>query len=173
MRSQQVLSQRRAWELPISSKQQPSSPTQRQPVGLEAGIAAVLLAALGFALVLGYAAASATITRNGYIEMGLREEIEDLRAQSALLRYQIHLAGSGERMREAAARLGLEPAHPFDEVDYVLLPHSAPGDVSRVAAAEGQAESAGIASALAELAAGVVTSTAGRAEASTAAGHRR
>jgi hypothetical protein len=133
----------------------------------------VLLAALSLSLILGYAAASATIARNGYVEMGLHQEIEELRAEAALLRYQIHLAESGERVRHVAERLGLMPADPVREVDYILLPYPASGQTTRLAAHTGEDTSAGLASALAEFAAGVVTSAGGRAEASTAEGYRR
>lgn len=161
----------RAIELPASSKQQPTSPTQTRSAGVEPGIAAVLLAALSFSLILGYAAASATIARNGYVEMGLRQEIEELRAETALLRYQIHLAESGERIRQVAARLGLNPVDPVHGVDYVLLPYPT-SEGSAQAAGTGDDGPKGLASALAEFAAGVVGSTEGRAEASTAGGHR-
>ncbi len=133
----------------------------------------MLLAALGFSLILAYAAASATIARNGYIEMGLHQEIEELRAEAALLRYQVHLAESGERVHQVAERLGLTPADPVREVDYILLPSPASDEITRLAADTGATTSAGLASALAEFAAGVVTSAGGRAEASTAEGHRR
>ena len=172
MASQQVMWHGRAEELPISSKQQPSSLPQTRPAGIQAGFAAIVLAALSFSLILAYAAASAGITRNGYREMALRQEIEDLRAQTALLRYQIDLAESSGRVHETAFRLGLTPADPSREVDYVLLPHSAPGDPAQLAAADPTEESAGLAAALAQFAAGVVTSAGGRAEASTDKGHR-
>jgi cell division protein FtsB len=165
------MSQCRAKELPISSKQQPSSLTQRRSTGIEPGIAAVLLAALGFSLVLGYAAASATIARNGYVEMGVRQEVEELRAEIALLRYQIHLAESGERIRQVAARLGLSPVDPVHEVDYILLPHPASAGPTELARGVGEDSPADLASALAEFAAGVVASAEGRAEASTVEGH--
>lgn len=172
MASQQVMWQGRAEELPISSKQQPSSLPQTRPAGIQAGVAAVVLAALSFSLILAYAAASASITRNGYREMARHQEIDDLRAQTALLRYQIDLAESSGRVHETAARLGLTPADPSREVDYVLLPYSAPGDPVQLAAADPAEESAGLAAALAQFATGVVTSAGGRAEASTGKGHR-
>lgn len=132
----------------------------------------MLLAALSFSLILGYAAASATIARNGYVEMGLRQEIEELRAETALLRYQIHLAESGERIRQVAARLGLSPVDPVHGVDYVLLPYPTSDGSAQVATGTGDDGPTGLASALAEFAAGVVGSAEGRAEASTAGGHR-
>ena len=87
IQSQQLLWQGRARELLISSKQQPGSLPRTRPVGIAAGLAAVVLAALVFSLVLSYAIACAATTRNGYSEIALRREIEDLRAQTALLRY--------------------------------------------------------------------------------------
>jgi len=173
MASQQVMWQGRAEELPISSKQQPSSLPQTRPAGIQAGFAAVVLAALSFSLVLAYAAVSASITRNGYREMALRQEMEDLRAQAALLRYQIQMAESSGRVHETAAQLGLTPADPVREVDYVLLPYSVTGDRMQLAAADPTEESAGLTAVLAEFAAGVATSAGGRAEASTGEGHRR
>jgi len=171
MKSQQVMWQGRAQELPISSKQQPGSLPLTRPVGIEAGVAAVLLAALFFSLVLGYAATRATITRNGYVEMRLRQDIEELRAQTALIRYQIHMAESSDRIHEAAARLGMAPSDAVDGVDYVVLPYSAPGEDTRLAAADPADGQTGLASALAHFAAGAVTAG-GRAEASTTSGHR-
>ncbi len=171
MKSQQLMWQGQAQELPISSKQQPGSLPLTRPVGIEAGMAAVLLAALSFLLVLGYAAAKAKITRNGYVEMALRQDIEELRAQTALIRYQIHLAESSERIHETAYRLGMEPSDPVGDVDYVLLPYSAPGEDTRLAAADPADGQSGLTSALAHYAAGVVTAG-GRAEASTTSSHR-
>ena len=172
MAPQQMMWQGRPEELPISSKQQPRSLPQPRPTGIQAGFAAVVLAALSFSLVLAYAAASASITRTGYQQMALRQEIEDLRAQTALLRYQIDQAKSSGRVHETAFQLGLVQADPSREVDYVLLPYSAPGDAARLAAADPREESAGLAAALAQFAAGVVTRAGGRAEASTDKGHR-
>ncbi len=120
---------------------------------------------------LAYAAASATINRNGYREMGLRQEIEEARAQTALLRYQIHLAESSPRVQGAAARLGMVPADPVREVDYVLL-RPLSEEAPELAAVDATEGSASLATALAELAAGVVSSAGGCAEASTDRGHR-
>ena len=137
-------------------------------------MAAVVLAALGFSLVLAYAAASALTTRNGYDEMTLRREIEDLRAQNAVQQYQFHVASSQESVGEAASRLGLRPADPLQEVDYVILPRDMlKKDDARVLAQELTRETGAVRAALAGLAAGVVTSVDGRAEASTTEGHRQ
>jgi len=131
-----------------------------------------VIAALAFSLVLAYGMASAAITRDGYTEQSLRREIEDLRAQTALLRYQIHLAQSSERVSETAQRLGLDPADPETDVDYVLLPHSAPVETTELAAADPNDGSTTLAAAVAEFAAGMVSSAGGRAEASVEEGHR-
>jgi hypothetical protein len=170
MKSQHAVWQSRTPKLSISSKQQPDRLPLVRPVTIEAGLAAVLLTALGFALVLAYAAASATIARNGYAEMQLRQEVEDLRARNALLRYQNHFAASSERVHQTAQQLGLAMADPVAAVDYVSLPSSTPAQVTRVALAP-RGEWATVSSLLSELATGV--SAGGRAEASTDSGHRR
>jgi hypothetical protein len=172
MKSQQATWQLPTQELPISSKQQPSSLRRVSPAGIEAGFAAIALAALGFSLILGYAAATASNMRAGYEELGLRQQIEDLRAQTALLRYHIHLTESNERIPQTATRLGLKAGDPIEEVDYVLLPHSATPDARQLAESD-PTETGGLAAALAGVAAGVVGSAEGRAEASTIDSRRR
>jgi len=126
-----------------------------------------MLAALFVSLALIYGAASALVVRNGYVSMALRRQIADLRAQNSLLEYQINQARSSAQTPEAAQRLGLRPADPVQEVDYVALPYS-PGDSGVPAAGE---PAGWLASALAGLATEVV-STGGTAEASTVQGHR-
>jgi hypothetical protein len=169
MKSQQLMWQSRAPELSISSKQQPGSLPRMRPVTMEAGIAAVVLTALAFALVLAYAATSAATARNGYAEMQLRQEIEDLRARTSLLRYQNHLGESSARVNQTAARLGLVMSDPIEAVDYVPLPFSAPTQLTRLALAPA-GERATMSSVISEFATGV--SAGGRAEASTDSGHR-
>jgi hypothetical protein len=172
MQSQQVTWHGRALEAPTASKQQPGSFAQRRPVGVEVGFAAVVLAALGFSLVLAYAAMSALTTRNGYAEMTITREIENLRAQNAVLQYQLHVASSKESVQEAASRLGLRLADPLHEVDYVILPRDMPKEDAIMLGKDLSRETGGVRAALAELAAEVVTSTDARAEASTVEGHR-
>jgi len=169
MKSQQLMWQSRAPELSISSKQQPGSLPRMRPVTIEAGIAAVVLTALGFAFVLAYGAASAAIARNGYAELQLRQQLEDLRARTALLRYQNDFVASSTRLQQTAAQLGLAMGDPIGAVDYVPIPSSAPTQVTRLATAPAS-ERGGIASVLGEFASGV--SAGGRAEASTENGHR-
>lgn len=172
MQSQLQTQQGRMRELPTSSKQQPGGSPRRRPVGVDAGIAAVALAALGMALVLCYATGCAVTIKNGYTEMGLHRQIEDLRAGNALLRYQINVAQSAGHIEEAAARLGLRPADPVQEVDYIACPE--PEATMQLAAAEATEEAGGIRAAVAGYASRVVGSGLGaRAEASTATGHRR
>ncbi|MBN1460955.1 MAG: hypothetical protein JXA57_15595 [Armatimonadetes bacterium] len=165
MKSQQARWQLPTQELPISSKQQPCSLTRVSPAGIEAGFAAIVLAALSFSLVLAFAAATAANIRAGYEELELRQDIEGLRAETALLRYHIHLAESSGRIPQAATELGLRPGDPVEEVDYVLLPHSVTEDQRHLAQVD-PIEKRGLAAALAEVAAGVVGSAEGRAEAS-------
>ena len=132
----------------------------------------MVLTALGFALVLAYAGASAAIARNGYAEMQLRQEIEELRARTALLRYQNHRDGSSAQVRATAERLGLVMSEVTDAVDYVRLPYSAPAQVTRLAVAPaGERPSLSLSSAISEFATEV--SAGGQAEASTDSGHRR
>lgn len=170
MQSQQLMWHNRVRELHAASKQQPSSLPRKRPVGIEAGLTAVVLAALGFCLVLGYAALSALSTRNGYTEIGLRREIEDLRARNALLRYQVHLTESNGNVQAAAEDLGLRPADPVREVDYVILPYSTGADGIQIAA-DSDRRGMGVTAVLGQLAAEVVTAGS-RADASTVSGHR-
>ena len=171
MQSQQLMWQGRTRELPISSKQQPGSFAQRRPVGIQAGLGALVLAALCFTLIVGYAVADALTTRNGYAEMALQREIEDLQAQNALLRYQIYVAKSQTNIQEVAERLGMRPADPMGEVDYVLLPEATARGEIWLAAEDGTAEPGGIGATLAGLATEVMTGAGGLAEASTGEGH--
>jgi len=171
-KSQQVMSQGPAGDLPISSKRQPSRSSRAWPGGIEPGLAATALAALSLSLVLFYAMASAVTTRNGYRAIGLRREIEDLQAQEALLRYQINLTQSQQRIAQAASRLDLRPADPVREVDYVVLPSFASEAEIKVAEGNGGQGQRGVAAVLAGLASGVVDSAGGCAEASTGQGHR-
>lgn len=122
-----------------------------------------MLAALALSLILGYAAASAVSIQNGYTAMALRRETEDLRAQNLLLRHQIDVTKSNQRLREAATRLGLHPAHPVLEADYIVLP----GPAAQTAQAGESQPRRGLAARLARLAMAVVGSADGRAEAST------
>jgi len=135
-------------------------------------LAATVLAALVLSLMLFYAVGSAVAARNGYSAMALRREIEDLRAQNALLRYQINLTESNQRIQEAAVRMGLRPADPVQEVDYVFLPYPERGAATALAAADPTRASGGLAAALSELAEEVTISARTRAEASTDQGHR-
>lgn len=137
-------------------------------MGVEARFAAALLAALALSTVVGYVAASACATRNGYTEMGLVREVEDLRAATALLRYQAHVAESTANVHDAAAELGMRAADPIHDVDYVLLPHSSEEQEGTQLASRAE-EGESLAAQLAERAVGVI-SVGGRAEASTATG---
>jgi hypothetical protein len=171
MQSQQLSQHGRTRELPTASEQQPSSLPRKKPVVLEAGFAAAALAALALFLVIVYVAASATLTRNGYVEMALTEEIESLHAETALLRYQVHVAGSSATVDEEAADLDLHRADPMYDVDYVLLPSGGSDGPMRLASGSPAEEGVSLAATLAEYAVGVVT-VGGRAEASTTASHR-
>lgn len=133
-------------------------------------MAATVLAALSLFLVLCYGASCAVVTRNGYAAMRLRQEIGALRAQGALLRYQIQVTQSKQRIIESAKRLGLEPADPVRDVDYVAVP-SSEGEMELAGAGPTQGEG-GLSALLAELASGVVGSGRGEAEASTGEGRR-
>lgn len=170
--SQQAFAVDRDRDLSTSSRPQPGRFSRKRPVGIEAGIAAVALAALGLALTLAYAAQNAVCTRNEYTALALRREIEDLRAQNALLRYQINLSASTTRMEQVASRLNLRPADPIKEVDYILLPHS---DQQQAQMAELDPARAprGFRRVMAELADELVGSAGGRAEASTGESHRK
>ena len=153
-------------DLPVSPKQQPRSVPGRRSRGIATGIAAFVLAALSFSLVLAYAAISTVGTRNGYTAMALRGETEDLRAQNLLLRHQIDVAESNQRLREAAPRLGLRPAHGAAEADYVVVPGLVAADAGAADAPEARPQG-GLAARMARLATAVVGSADRRAEAST------
>jgi len=155
----------------MSSKQQPDRFARRRPIGIEAGIAAVVLAALGLALTLVYAAQNAVCTRNGYTALALQRDLEDLQAQNSLLRYQINQGESTRRVEQVAGGLHLRPADPIREVDYVVLPHS---DQPQAQLAEIDPAKApkGLAGVMATLAHEVVGSAGGQAEASTGVSHR-
>jgi hypothetical protein len=172
MQSQLETQQGRMRELPTFSKQQPGGLPRRRPMGVDARIAAVVLAALGMALVLCYAAGCAMTIKNGYTEMGLHRQIEDLRAGNALLGYQINVAQSAGHIEQEAARLGLRAADPVREVDYITCP--GPEADMQLAAADSMEGAGGIGAAVAGYASRVVGGGLGaRAEASTATGHRR
>jgi len=171
MQSQQLKWQGRTSDLSISSKRQPDRFLRRRPVGMQAGFAATLLAALTLSFMLVYAMSCALTTRNAYAAMSLRREIEDLKAQNALVRYQINLTESNQRIQQAAAAMNLRPAD-AQEVDYVLLPASDKDAGMQLATTGPTRASAGLAATLAELAAEVADSTRGRAEASTNKSHR-
>lgn len=167
VQSQQLLPQGRTSELPTSSKKQPSSSPQKRPVGIETGLAALVLAALTFSLILCYAAECTIAARDGYEAMSVQREIEDLRAQNALLRYQINVAHSNQRLEHAAVGLSMRPADAVREVDYVLLPHPDPGDAVQVAEGDPSRDPGALEAALTGFAAEVAGSFGGRAEAST------
>lgn len=140
-------------------------------MGMQAGFAATLLAALILSLMLLYAMACALTARNSYAAMSLKREIEDTKAQNALLQYQINLTESNQRVQQAADKMNLRPSE-TQEVDYVLLPHSDKDAGIQLATTGPNRASAGLAAALAELATEVVGSTGGRAEASAEHSHR-
>ena len=89
MQSQQLKWQGRTRDLSISSKQQPDRSPWRRPVGMQTGLSATLLAALGLFFMLLSAMGIALTARNSYASMSLRREIEDVKAQNALLRYML------------------------------------------------------------------------------------
>jgi len=138
---------------------------------MQTGLSATLLAALGLFFMLLYAMGIALTARNSYASMSLRREIEDVKAQNALLRYQINLTESNQRVRQAAQQMQLRPSQ-VQEVDYVVIPGSAEDPGMQLATAGPTRASAGLAATLAELATEVVGSARGRAEASTEQGHR-
>jgi len=147
-------------DLPVSPKQQPCNSPWSRSRGIRAKVATSVLAALALSLILAYAAASAVGIQNGYTAMALRRETESLKAQNLLLQHQIDIAKSNQRLREAATRLGLHPADPVGEADYIVVP--------ALATAAGEAgPEGGLAARLARLAMAVVGSADGRAEAST------
>jgi len=172
MQSQQVLRQGRIRDLSPSSELQPDRLPRRRPVGMQAGLAATVLAALFLCVMLCYAVACAVTTRNGYGTMAMRREIEDVQAQNALLRYQIHVTESSQRVQRAAEDMELRPADPVTEVDYVALPYPDAGAERALAAADPTRESGGLAEVLAGLAMEVEHGARSRAEASTVEGHR-
>jgi hypothetical protein len=171
VRSQHVSSQHRKQGSQTSIAQQQGR-LLRRPVGIEAGIAAIVLAALGLSLALGFAAQNAVCIRNGYTAMALRRDIEELRASNALLRYQVNLTGSAQRVQQAAERLSLRPADPIKEVDYVALPADAVQGATAVASAD-TVKSPGALSAVLATLATEVGRTRGEAEASTGTSHRQ
>jgi hypothetical protein len=123
-------------------------------------------------MVVVFVAASASSTRSGYAEMALMREIEDLRAETALLRYQIHLGGSDLNVHQAALDLGMCPADAVRDVDYVLLPHpAADPSISRVASRPSADDHPSLPTRLARYATEVIP-TGGEAEASVTRGHR-
>ena len=154
-------------DLPVSPKQQPRRAPRSRSRGVTERVAAIVLAALALSLILGYAAASAVSIQNGYTAMALRRETEDLRAQNLLLQHQIDVTKSNQRLREAATRLGLHPAHPVLEADYIVLPGPAAAPGAQTAQAGESQPRRGLAARLARLAMAVVGSADGRAEAST------
>ncbi len=170
VRSQHVQSQHRKHSSQTSIAQQQGR-LLRKPVGIEAGLAAIVLAALGLSLALGFAAQNAMCIRNGYTAMGLRRDIEELRASNSLLRYQVNLTGSAQRVQQAAERLSLRPADPVNEVDYVALPADAAQGATQVATADETRSPGGISAVLAALA-NEVGRARGQAEASTGTSHR-
>lgn len=127
----------------------------------------MVLTALAYTLFLSYGATSALITRNGYTQMALTQEVQDLHAQIALLSYQVNVAESGPSVEQAAERLNMRPADPVTEVDYVLLPYPEPGSDFQLVAGR-----SGVGARLAQLAAEVASYSGDRAEASTFEGHR-
>jgi hypothetical protein len=138
---------------------------------MHAGFAATLLAALVLSLMLLYAMSCTLTTRNAYAAMSLRRETEDLKAQNTLMKYQINLTESSQRVQQAAANMNLRPAD-SREVDYVVLPPSDMDARIQQATTDSTRASTGLAGTLAELAAEVADSTRGQAEASTDKGHR-
>lgn len=138
---------------------------------MQAGLTVTLLAALGLFFMLIYAMGVALTARNSYASMSLRREIEDTRAQNALLRYQINLMESNGRVRQAAKQMQLRPSL-VQEADYVVIPDYSQDPGMQLATAGPTRASAGLAATLAELATEVVDSARGRAEASTVQGHR-
>jgi len=167
--SQQAYSQQRNQQLGILPLQQPGRNVGRKPVGIEAGIAASVLAALCLSLTLVYAAASSVCIRNGYAAQSVTRRLDDLRAGNELLRYQVNLSQSNYRVEQAAARLVMHPAG-TKEVDYVVLPRS--GQSVDLAQLDPARSSTGLRGVLTAFADQVVGSAGGHAEASTGASHR-
>jgi len=154
-------------DLPVSPKQQPSSFPLSRSRGIKARVAAIVLAALALSLILAYAAVSAVSIQNGYTAMALRRETEDLRAHNLLLQHQIDVTRSNQRLREAAARLGLHSADPVGEADYIVVSDLAVAAGAQTAQAGESRPEGGLAARLDRLAMAVVGSADGRAEAST------
>lgn len=169
--SQHALAQDRFQDLSSSSLLQPDRSLRRKPVGIQAGLVALVLAALTLSSMLAYAAVSALCLRNGYTEIALKRDIEDLRAHNALLKYQVNLSESNHRVEQVAARFSLRPADPVREVDYVALP-AADREEVRLATSDPARLPGGLSGAVAALANDLAAGAGGRAEASTAVNHR-
>lgn len=167
--SQHALAQQHTQKLNGLSLQQPGRVVSRKPVGIEAGIAALVLAALCLSLALVYAVQSAVCTKNGYTAQALKRSLEDVSAQNELLRYQINLGQSNYRVEQAASRLAMHPAS-SGEVDYVLLPQAERSvELAELDPVQTQGGLRGVLTAFADE---VVGSAAGHAEASTGTSHR-
>lgn len=166
MTSQQLRYQRPEPELLISSKQQPSTFWRTQPATLPATIAAVVLTALAFAFVLCFGIANAVINRNGYAEIRLRRDLEDLRARVALLQYQNDVAESSARVTKIASASGMaivESGH----TDTVIIPRTTASEEPQLALGPAAGRPVTASALLSEFTAG------GRAEASTDRGRLR
>jgi hypothetical protein len=98
--------------------------------------------------------------------MRLRREIEDMRAEGTLIRYQTNVSQSRRRVAQAATRMGLESADPVLGVDYVVLPAPAPEAGVGVAREESGTRRGGLAALLTGW-------LGGSAEASTHESHRQ
>ena len=130
-------------------------------------MAVVVLAALSLSLTLTYAAARAVCTKSGYVALALRRDIEDIRAQNALLNYQINLSKSTLQVEQVATQLNLRPADPVHDVDYVAV---APYTQSQVQLAEADPAQSrkGLTSVLTSVASQMATGVEGQAEAQPA-----
>jgi len=168
--SQHAYAQNRIQDLSIPSIQQPGRILGRRPVGIAAGHTAILLTALCLFFVLFYAVGCAYCARHGYTTLSLRREIEDLRAQNELLRYQINLSQSNYRVDQAAQRLEMHAADPAQEVDYVVLPTTE--DRAVLAEIDPVQTPHGFTGVVTAFADQVVGSAGGHAEASTGTSHR-
>ncbi len=170
--SQQAIAHDRNQDLSTpSNQQQPGRLVGRKPVGIEAGVAAVVLAALCLSLTLLYGVESAVCTKQGYAAISLKREIEDLRAENELLSYQINQSQSGYHVEQTAARLQMQAADPLKQVDYIVLSPSARDRVT-LAELDPVASRHGVSGVLTALAEEVVGSTRNHAEASTGVSHR-
>jgi hypothetical protein len=165
--SQQALAQDRVRDLPVVSRQQPGRSARRRPMGIEAGLAVVMLAALSLSLTLTYAAARAMCTKSGYAALALRRDIEDLRAQNALLNYQINLGKSTLQVEQVATQLNLRPADPVRDVDYVAVAPSTQSQVQFAEADPAQSRK-GLTSVLTSVASQMASGVEGQAEAQPA-----